>query len=62
MYTQRGVCLRKEQSVGIKMVAQKFQVVTITVLLLCAIFGVTQGVSAEITEEKEGKIYDYISQ
>lgn len=46
--------MKREHTFGIIMEAQKFQVITLTVLLLCAIFGVTQGVSAEITEEKEG--------
>lgn len=54
MCEQRKVCLKREHTFGIIMEAQRFQVITLTVLLLCAIFGVTQGVSAEITEEKEG--------
>ncbi|XP_053392555.1 netrin receptor UNC5C-like isoform X2 [Mercenaria mercenaria] len=55
MCALRKVCMKKERTLGIMMEIHRFRFVTLTfVMLYCAIFGVTQGVSAEIKEEKEG--------
>ena len=60
MCAQRKVCVKKEHTMGIMKEIYKFQLLTLTLFVFCASFGVTQGVSTEIAEEKEG-IYSVIN-
>ncbi|XP_060560218.1 netrin receptor UNC5B-a-like isoform X3 [Ruditapes philippinarum] len=54
MCAQRKVCVKKEQTMRTMKEIYRIQLLTLTFFVFCAIFGVTQGVSTEITEEKEG--------